>query len=151
MLPLQWKLPSPRRLLSPINLLRLLWLLLLFYLEHWTYLRTIRACSWQPSTPQECRLAIIADPQIVDENTYPRRGLGMWLTKIFTDRYMRRNWKMVMAQGPGTAIFLGDLMDGGREWEDDKYFFSRWGVLIVDGFPSTGGLDGCFLRLRGRE
>ena len=26
-----------------------------------------------------------------------------------------------MLQEPGTVIFLGDLMDGGREWEDDKY------------------------------
>lgn len=45
----------------------------------------------------------------------------MWLTKVFTDRYMRRNWKYLMAsQNPGTVVFLGDLMDGGREWEDKK-------------------------------
>lgn len=65
-------------------------------------------------------MVIIGDPQIVDENTYSRRGIGMWLTKIFTDRYMRRNWKHLMRQNPGTVIFLGDLMDGGREWEDNK-------------------------------
>ena len=148
MLSLQWKIPSPRRLFTSTNLLRLLWLVLLFYVEHFVYLRAIRNCSWQPDAPKECRLAIVADPQIVDENTYPRRGLGMWLTKVFTDRYMRRNWKMLMAQEPGTAIFLGDLMDGGREWEDNKYL--PWHSLgfMVDGFPSIGGSRMCFLRLK---
>ena len=121
MLSLRWKFPSPRRLLTSLNLLCLLWLLLLLYLEHFIYLRAIENCSWQLDAPKECRLAIVADPQIVDENTYPRRGLAMWLTKVFTDRYMRRNWRMLMKQEPGTVIFLGDLMDGGREWEDDKY------------------------------
>jgi ethanolamine phosphate phosphodiesterase len=58
---------------------------------------------------------------LIDENTYPRRGLSMWLTKVFTNRYMRRNFKLLMSQDPGTAIFLGDLMDGGREWEDKTY------------------------------
>lgn len=45
----------------------------------------------------------------------------MWLTKIFTDRYMRRNWRYLMDMMPGTAVFVGDLMDGGREWDDDVY------------------------------
>jgi len=42
---------------------------------------------------------------------------------------MRRNWEYLMRQEPGTVIFLGDLMDGGREWEDDKYVpLARCGV-----------------------
>lgn len=58
----------------------------------------------------------------MDENTYPRRGVAMWLTKVFTDRYMRRNWGGVLERmKPGVVVFLGDLMDGGREWEDDVY------------------------------
>jgi ethanolamine phosphate phosphodiesterase len=119
---IQWKLPSPRRLLTSLNLLRLTWILLFFYTEQHVYKRAIETCSWPFETSRECRIAVIADPQIIDENTYPRRGLSMWLTKIFTDRYMRRNYKLLMAQDPGTAMFLGDLMDGGREWEDEKYF-----------------------------
>lgn len=117
---IQWKLPSPRRLLNSINLLRLTWILLFFYVEQHIYKRAIKSCSWPFEAPKECRLAVIADPQIIDENTYPRRGLAMWLTKVFTDRYMRRNYKLLMEQDPGATLFLGDLMDGGREWEDKK-------------------------------
>jgi hypothetical protein len=47
--------------------------------------------------------------------------VAMWLTKVFTDRYMRRNYRMLTARDPGTVVFVGDLMDGGREWEDDMY------------------------------
>jgi|SRR5271170_4882484 len=121
MFPLRWSFPSPRRLLTSLNLIRLLWLLLFFTIEHFLPRHAIRNCSWPLDRPRECQVAIIADPQIVDENTYPRRGIAMWLTKVFTDRYMRRNWRYLMLQEPGTVIFLGDLMDGGREWEDDKY------------------------------
>jgi ethanolamine phosphate phosphodiesterase len=46
----------------------------------------------------------------------------MWLTKVFTDRYMRRNYRYLRTVNrPGMVIFLGDLMDGGREWEDEKW------------------------------
>jgi len=127
MFPLRWPFPSPRRVLTSLNLLRLLWLLLFFTIEHFLPRHAISNCSWPLDRPRECQIAIIADPQIVDENTYPRRGVAMWLTKIFTDRYMRRNWEYLMRQQiPGTVIFLGDLMDGGREWEDDKYAFSQF-------------------------
>src|SRR5271168_2526671 len=114
--------PSPRRLFTILNLLRLLWILLFFYFEHYIYNNAIRTCTWPLSVPPENRLAVIADPQIVDENTYPRRGLAMWLTQSVTDRYMRRNYKLLLKhQHPSTIIFLGDLMDGGREWEDNKW------------------------------
>ena len=118
---IQFKLPSPRRIFTSINALRLLWILVLFCIEHYFPRRATSLCSWPLDGPRECRLAVIADPQIVDENTYPRRGIAMWLTKVFTDRYMRRNWRYVMDQDPGLAIFVGDLMDGGREWEDNLY------------------------------
>src|SRR5271154_6660536 len=119
MFPLRLIFPSPRRLLTSINILRFVWILLFFILEHQSYKHAVNSCSWAPSTETQCRLVLIADPQIVDENTYSRRGITMWLTKVFTDRYMRRNWKFILAQKPGTIIFLGDLMDGGREWDDE--------------------------------
>ena len=120
MFPLRWKLPSPRRLMTSLTLLRIIWIFLFFTLEHKVYQHAIKSCSWAFDSPRECRLVIIADPQIVDENTYSRRGIALWLTEIFTDRYMRRNWKYLMAQDPATVVFLGDLMDGGREWDDKK-------------------------------
>lgn len=121
MIPRRWVIPPPRRLLTSLNLLRLIWVLLFYRFEHFIYRHAIEKCSWPVDGPREHRLALIADPQIVDENTYTRRGIAMWLTKVFTDRYMRRNWRLLMGQKPGTVIFLGDLMDGGREWGNDKY------------------------------
>jgi len=125
--------PSPRRLFTILNLLRLLWILLFFYFEHYIYDNAIRTCTWPLSVPPSNRLAVIADPQIVDENTYPRRGIAMWLTQFFTDRYMRRNYRLILKhQDPSTILFLGDLMDGGREWEDEKWLqeYNRfWNVF----------------------
>lgn len=106
--------------LSLLSHLRLLWLVSFVLLEHGVFLLATNACSWPLNVRRECQIALIADPQLVDENTYARRGVGMWLTKVMTDRYMRRNYRYLRGHGPGMVIFLGDLMDGGREWEDEK-------------------------------
>ena len=108
--------------LSTLSLLRIAWILAFVVLEHGIYLAAIARCTWPlPDVRRDCQIALIADPQLVDENTYARRGVGMWLTKAFTDRYMRRNYLYLrMQKRPGMVIFLGDLMDGGREWADEK-------------------------------
>jgi hypothetical protein len=142
MIPLRWTFPSPRRLLTSLNLLRVIWIFVFYCLEHHNPQHAIKTCSWPLDGPRECRLAVIADPQIVDENTYSRRGIAMWLTKTFTDRYMRRNYRYLMNQNPGTVVFLGDLMDGGREWDDEKYVLHNLNMLILDGFLSMNGFGG---------
>lgn len=55
-----------------------------------------------------------------------------------------------MDQDPGLAIFVGDLMDGGREWEDDVYV-SYINELRIDGFPSISDLKMYFLLSRESE
>jgi len=68
------------------------------------------------------RIALIADPQLVDENTYTRRGILLKLSQFFTDLYMKRNWRYIQnILHPKISIFMGDLMDGGREWDDRTY------------------------------
>lgn len=55
----------------------------------------------------------------MDENTYARRGILLKLSQFYTDLYMKRNWLFIQQiLNPRMTIFLGDLMDGGREWED---------------------------------
>lgn len=62
---------------------------------------------------------MIADPQLVDENTYERSGILLKLSQFYTDLYMKRNWLFIQQiLRPKMTIFLGDLMDGGREWDD---------------------------------
>jgi len=67
---------------------------------------------------------LIADPQLVDENTYERRGLLLRMSQFYTDLYMKRNWRFIHhILEPKMTIFLGDLFDGGREWDDKTYLF----------------------------
>jgi ethanolamine phosphate phosphodiesterase len=74
------------------------------------------------TSPTPYRIALIADPQLVDENTYTRRGMFLRLSEFFTDLYMKRNWKYIQnILHPKISIFLGDLMDGGREWDDKTW------------------------------
>jgi ethanolamine phosphate phosphodiesterase len=74
------------------------------------------------TTSHPYRIALIADPQLVDENTYVRRGILLKLSQFYTDLYMKRNWRyMHKILQPRMTIFLGDLMDGGREWDDRVY------------------------------
>ncbi|KAG0681947.1 hypothetical protein C6P40_000178 [Pichia californica] len=63
---------------------------------------------------------IIGDPQIVDEFSYPTRNwIQLFLTKLFSDNYLHRNHNLYsQILNPDSIIFIGDLFDGGREWED---------------------------------
>jgi len=64
------------------------------------------------------RIALIADPQLVDIHTYSRRGLPLRATIYFADKYLSRAWSGLHdVLGPAEAYFLGDLFDGGREWD----------------------------------
>ena len=119
------------------NILAASWIVLLWWGESYTYTRAINRCQWhrwekwvdrlskyviwlQSSVSTDpFRIALIADPQLVDENTYERRGILLKLSQFYTDLYMKRNWQFIHSiLNPKITIFLGDLMDGGREWED---------------------------------
>jgi hypothetical protein len=88
-------------------------------------------CLYQSSaSTHPYRIALIADPQLVDENTYKRRGILLNLSQFYTDLYMKRNWRFIQRTlVPKMTIFLGDLMDGGREWDDDTYSSHSIGLI----------------------
>ena len=66
-------------------------------------------------------MVLIADPQLIDAHTYPRRGIVLELTVFYTDLFMSKSYhilnKILM---PQSIVFLGDLFDGGREWSTDN-------------------------------
>lgn len=70
------------------------------------------------------QIALIADPQIVDGNSYPGRpDVINYFVKKVTDNYLHRNYRFMQhLLDPDTTIFLGDLFDGGREWGDKLWF-----------------------------
>ena len=62
------------------------------------------------------KILLISDPQLTDFYSYKQSGILLGLTQFFSDLYMKRNYKYLLQKfNPHTTIFLGDLMDGGRE------------------------------------
>ncbi|KAJ3413088.1 hypothetical protein HDV05_008542 [Chytridiales sp. JEL 0842] len=50
-------------------------------------------------------------------------GILLSLTQFYSDIYMKRNFKLLTSSmKPDAVVFLGDIMDGGREWTDDSIF-----------------------------
>ncbi|KAI9895088.1 MAG: hypothetical protein M1814_000313 [Vezdaea aestivalis] len=72
----------------------------------------------KPLEAQPHRLALVADPQLVDPHTYPGRPWPLSsLTVRHTDMYLYRSYSRLQRfLQPNTIMFLGDLFDGGREW-----------------------------------
>lgn len=126
-----------------VLLLRFIWFLTIMYGESIAFWWAIRRCKWEnwenwPAQSDPYRIVLIADPQLVDNNTYSRRGIFMALTKYFTDLYMRRNWLLLnRILNPNSDIFLGDMMDGGREWDNDEYFKEYLRFHRIFSQPST--------------
>nr|POE49534.1 kexin [Quercus suber] len=130
-------LPLPHRLtrrfpqLRRITVIQILLLLIWLYTLHWgersTFAAHIKACEWEtweqwPADARPHHMVLIADPQLVDPHTYPGRPWPLSaLTEKYTDLYMARNFRLINHElDPDSVVFLGDLFDGGREWEPAK-------------------------------
>ncbi|CAZ84803.1 unnamed protein product [Tuber melanosporum] len=129
--------------LTMVNLLRLVWLSTVYYDERQVYKSAMAACywnnweNWGPETVPH-RIVLVADPQIVDRHTYAHRGIALSAAIFYTDLYMSRSYDSIIDHlNPSTVIFLGDLFDGGREWElTDDYWLSEY-ARFSKVFPST--------------
>ncbi|KAL3241609.1 putative lipid phosphatase CDC1 [Nakaseomyces bracarensis] len=131
----------------PFKLILKLWLVwacLIHYYEHTVVSRAMKKCAWgnwekwEPAA-QPHRVALFADPQIMDAYSYPGRpGVVNGITRVILDHYLARNWRYVQHQlNPDSTFFLGDLFDGGREWGDDYWFkeYKRFNSI----FPRVPG------------
>ncbi|KAJ2783499.1 hypothetical protein GGI15_002557 [Coemansia interrupta] len=126
--------------------LRVYWILLLLVGEIGLYQWHIGGCKWptkDPAAPNEPRpttVAIIADPQIVDHYSYNQTGLLLRTVEFFTDIYMRKSYRFLQTiRRPSHVIFLGDLMDGGREWDDDQWAteYLRYRSIFTTRYPQN--------------
>lgn len=106
-----------------------LWVVLIHVFERVAIRRALLACQWDDWEQWQKglvphRIVLVGDPQIVDAHTYPDRpALFNFLIQRISDNYLYRNHvNMHTVLDPDTTIFLGDLFDGGREWEDDEWF-----------------------------
>ena len=92
---------------------------------------TLTLLRGKPPGAQPHRVALVADPQLVDPHSYPGRPWPLSsLTVLITDNYLRRSYTQLQSQlDPDSLFFLGDLFDGGREWKTAHGQFKdpEWG------------------------
>lgn len=105
-------------------ILFVIWVFIIHYFERFYVQWTMSACQWNkwetwspPVRPH--RIALVADPQIVDESSYQDRpNILNYFVKKISDNYLHRNYRFLQESlDPDTTIFLGDLFDGGRDWK----------------------------------
>ncbi|KAG0643524.1 Metallo-dependent phosphatase-like protein [Tuber brumale] len=114
----EWK----STLFSVRRLVEAAWIVVLWWGERRVFKSAMEACQWDrwedwPEGAMPHRAVLIADPQLVDPHTYPRRGPFLSATIFYTDQYMSRSYETIQERlSPSTTVFLGDLFDGGREW-----------------------------------
>ncbi|KAI9317126.1 Metallo-dependent phosphatase-like protein, partial [Dichotomocladium elegans] len=64
-------------------------------------------------------LLLVGDPQLTDGNSYDRPGFLLRITEFYSDVYLGRSYRHLQKRlMPKATVFMGDLMDGGREWDD---------------------------------
>ena len=69
-----------------------------------------------PKFSNSSKILIIADPQLTDFYSYKQSGLFLKLTLFFSDVFMKKSFRLVDGKfKPDIIVFLGDLLDGGRE------------------------------------
>lgn len=112
------------------------WWLLINYFERTYVKHTIQKCEWSKwedwKSPAH-RVSLFADPQIMDDHSYPGRpAIVNFFARKLIDNYHKRNWEYVnYVLDSDTTIFLGDLFDGGRNWNDSYWFdeFKRFNSI----------------------
>lgn len=123
-----------------VHIFCLAWLTLIWFGERTYPYNSIQKCSWNQwenwtEAQQPARVALITDPQLVDAHTYSGRNwILQGITEYMTDLYLRRNWVYINEILDSDAnAFVGDLFDGGREWEDRqwKQEFKRWNRIYT--------------------
>ncbi|KAI8343671.1 Metallo-dependent phosphatase-like protein [Chlamydoabsidia padenii] len=110
-----------------VTMWRLTWMAILLIGEWLVFSLSVARCPWPSSIsplddPLPQRVLLIADPQVTDAYSYDRTGILLWLTEFYSDLYMRRSYHhLTNSKQPEQIVFLGDLMDGGRNWDDQGW------------------------------
>ncbi|KAK6462057.1 protein that affects bud emergence, intrachromosomal recombination, and nuclear division [Scheffersomyces coipomensis] len=88
--------------------------------ENNVLLQTVNADSIHPKAT---KVLLVADPQLIDNHTYPGRNpLLLKLSQHTVDIYLKKNYNYLIDQlQPDYIFFLGDYLDNGRS-STDEYF-----------------------------
>ncbi|KAI0314120.1 Metallo-dependent phosphatase-like protein [Amylostereum chailletii] len=105
--------------------LQLTWIAIVLWCEAGVFIHSTSDCRWPEVnavvTPEH--VLIIADPQILDEHSYPGRNPWfMSLSQFIVDMNIRKAWRVARSRGPDAVVMLGDMMDNGRaDMSHDEY------------------------------
>ncbi|KAJ4790788.1 Calcineurin-like metallo-phosphoesterase superfamily protein [Rhynchospora pubera] len=109
------------------------WATTILYGEMLSYWVPLSTCSWPHLSPSSSssssddhhfKIAVIADPQIMDSTThgFPRKSFILELLQFYTDLYMRRAFhSSILPFKPDEILFLGDQFDGGPYLSDEEW------------------------------
>lgn len=136
-----------KKLNHPIITSILMWLVIILFFQYVDPFLTISRCSFDDDIVHSLnngnratKILLIADPQLIDAHTYPDRpSLLLSLSKITVDNYLYKNYiALITKLEPEMVIFLGDLLDNGRESADDYYEreFNRFTKLFIESVGS---------------
>lgn len=116
-----------------------LWLFLFVYHEHIVPIRSANRCTWTSvgEGTDQTNVLLVADPQLIDNHTYPGRNeLLLLLSKHTVDVYLKQNYRALVSHlQPDYIMFLGDYLDNGRlvlkEYYEKEFIrfekiFNRW-------------------------
>lgn len=121
--------------LTVINVSRFVWLLIIWTSEVGMFRVVVSHCKWPTQlthgfSENPTHVLLIADPQILDLNSYPNRPLWLKIiTQYIVDLNLRKSWNAVISKlNPDLLIFLGDMMDNGRSVNDYEFsqYYSRF-------------------------
>lgn len=112
------------------------WWALFIYFEHVIPRQLARRCQWA-SIKDQTNVLLVADPQLIDNHTYPGRNeMLLRLSKHTVDVYLKQNYHALVTNlKPDYIMFLGDYLDNGRLLLDSYYdkefrrfekIFNRW-------------------------
>ncbi|SSD60759.1 related to Cell division control protein 1 [Saccharomycodes ludwigii] len=110
-------------------------------MERYLVKSTINQCAWNNWEAWDdttgtipYRVALFGDPQIMDNHSYPdRHWLINRITRLILDSYHKKNWRYIQKDlNPDASMFLGDLFDGGRYWDDKTWIeeFERFNRIF---------------------
>ncbi|KAL1682795.1 Metallo-dependent phosphatase-like protein [Schizophyllum commune] len=117
--------PSGRHVV--VQALKIVWVFSVFYFELWTFYRHAGSCEWPDSRQDRAddaeHVLLVADPQVLDMNSYPDRHPALqWLSQVIVDLNLRKNWRAALRSRPDKVVFLGDMLDNGRmDMTDEEY------------------------------
>lgn len=114
------------------HVVQIMWVGLISYNEMGAFRNRVLKCAWPDASLElsssdglqtPTHVLVLADPQILDSQSYPgRHPLLLWLTRVLVDGYLRKSWNAAMRLKPDMVIFLGDMMDGGRYALSDEQY-----------------------------